>query len=110
MLNDKGETVQLSYGMDNNYKCELEVWGSKGCLTTGRILTAPVDFVPQVTVRKGNIDEVRNLPADDAFYKSICYFYDCIINDAVRNESYCSIERQARLVDQFRELAKGKKN
>ena len=66
--------------------------------------------VPQVTVRKGNIDEVRNLPADDAFYKSICYFYDCIINDAVRNESYCSIERQARLVDQFRELAKGKKN
>ena len=106
MLNDKGETVQILYGMDNNYKCELEVWGSTGSLITGRILTAPVDFIPQVTIRKGNVDVVRNLPSDDAFYKSICYFNECINNGAVRNESYCNILRQANLVDRFRELAK----
>lgn len=106
MVNDKGDTVQISYGMDNDYKCELEIWGSTGCLTTGRILTAPVDFVPQVIVKKGNVDEVRNLPADDAFYKSICYFYKCINDETTRNESYCNIDRQAKLVDEFRKMAK----
>lgn len=110
MLNDKGETVQISYGMDNNYKCELEVWGSNGCLTTGRILTAPVDFVPQVRIRKGNNDELRELPSDDAFYKSICYFYECINNSTIRNESFYDIERQATLVEKFRKLAEDKES
>lgn len=106
MLNDKGETVQISYGMDNDYKCDLEVWGSTGSLKTNRVLTAPVDFIPQVTIRKENSDIVRELPNDDTFYKSICYFNECINNNEVRKESYCNIARQAGLVDEFRKLAK----
>lgn len=106
LINNEGQTIQISYGMDNNYKCDLEVWGSTGCLTTGRILTAPVDFVPKVTVRKGNVDEVRDLMPDDTFYKSICYFYKCINEEATRYESYSNIDRQARLVDQFKKMAK----
>lgn len=108
LVNKKGVTVQVAYGMDNNYKCELEVWGSKGCLTTGRILTAPVGFEPSVTIRKGNEDDVRKLPADDSFRKSINYFLSCIDDDERRKESYKQIERQADLVDQFRCMAEVK--
>lgn len=105
MVNDEGVTAQIAFGMDNNYKCELEVWGSKGCLTTGRVLTAPVGFVPTVTIRKGNEDEVRKLSADDAFGKSIKYFLACIADDDVRKANYKALIRQAELVDEFRRLA-----
>lgn len=105
LINDEGTTAQVSFGMDNNYKCELEVWGSKGCLNTGRILTAPVGFVPIVTIRNGNEDSHRELSSDDAFKKSIEYFWSCICDAKKRKESYESILRQAFLVEQFRKLA-----
>lgn len=105
MVNDAGVTAQLAFGMDNNYKCELEVWGSKGCLTTGRVLTAPVGVVPQIMIRKGNADEIRDLPADDAFLKSIQRFQQCIENETVRKENYNLIVKQAELIDEFKKLA-----
>lgn len=105
LVNDDGTTVQIAFGMDNNYKCELEVWGSKGCLTTGRVLTAPVGLVPTVTIRKGNEDEVRKLSADDAFGNSIRHFLACVSDENVRKESYEMLIRQAELVDEFRRLA-----
>ena len=42
----------MAFGMDNDYKCELEVWGSKGSLKTGRVLTAPAGFSPSITIKK----------------------------------------------------------
>ena len=106
MVNDEGVVAQLSFGMDNNYKCMVEAWGSEGTLTTGRVLTAPDGFEPDVIIRKGNEDVVRKLPSDEAFVKSIQKFVDCINCEGVRNENYQLIERQAKFVEQFNEIAK----
>lgn len=106
MINNSGVTAQLAFGMDNNYKCELEAWGSKGCLTTGRVLTAPAGMIPKVTIRKENDDEIRDLPADDAFLKSLYRFLKCIKNKNIREENFQEIIRQAELVNQFRKLNK----
>lgn len=105
LSNDHGDVIQISFGMDNNYKCELEVWGSKGCLTTGRVLTAPAGFTPTVVIRKGNIDDSRNLPADDTFEKSIRRFMECITNKETRENNYDQIVQQAKLVDDFYKMA-----
>lgn len=105
LVNDDGVTAQVAFGMDHNYKCELEVWGSKGTIYTNRILTAPADFVPEVFIRKGNEEEKRNLPADDAFKKSILHFCKCIENAEIRKTNYETLLRQARLVEQFKQLA-----
>lgn len=105
MVNEKGLTAQIAFGMDNNYKCELEVWGSKGCLTTGRVLTAPVGFVPTVTIRKGNEEEIRKLSADDAFGKSIKHFLLCMTDEETRRDNYDALIKQTELVEQFRRLA-----
>lgn len=105
MVNDDGVTVQLAFGMDNNYKCELEAWGSKGCLTTGRVLTAPADFVPSITIRKGNEDNTLPLSKDDAFKKSIEHFIQCTNSIALRDNTYQEIFRQASLIDEFKRLA-----
>lgn len=105
LVNDEGVTVQVAFGMDHNYKCELEVWGSKGTLYTNRILTAPAGLVPEVTIRKGNDEEKRNLPVDDAFKKSILHFSKCIEDTDTRKANYDILLRQARLVEQFKRLA-----
>jgi predicted dehydrogenase len=105
LVNKDGVTAQIAFGMDNNYKCELEVWGSRGCLTTGRVLTAPAGFVPTATIRKGNDETVIDLPADDAFLKSIDHFVKCIQNEDERKKNYFVILKQAEMVDSFRDKA-----
>lgn len=99
LTNQDGLTAQVSFGMDNSYKCELEAWGSKGCLRTGRILTAPEGFVPVAQIKIGNETETVTLSADDSFRKSIEYFCRCVSDKDTRISHYRELLRQAQLVD-----------
>lgn len=101
MVNADGLTAQLAFGMDNDYKCEIEIWGSQGTITSNRILTAPAGFVPSYTIKKNQDIETRNLPADDAFLKSIKRFVDCVADDNIREDNYRVLHRQEVLVEQF---------
>ena len=105
MINDEGTVVQMSFGMDCDYKCELEAWGSTGTLTTGRILTAPDGLEPDMLVKHNQETTIRKLPSDNAFEKSIRRFYDCLTNDNSRMENYQTIERQSAFVSEFRRLS-----
>ncbi len=103
--NNQGQVVQASFGMDNDYRCNLEVWGSKGTLRSGRILTAPESFVPSYTIsRNGEIIE-GNFSADDAFLKSIQCFEGSIVSEEVREENYRVLMKQAELVEEFKNKA-----
>lgn len=106
VVNDGGLTAQLAFGMDNDYKCEVEIWGSKGTITSNRILTAPEGFIPTYVLKKNQDYETLELPADDAFYKSIKLFVDCICDNYERENNYNIIHRQSSLVEQFRRLTK----
>lgn len=105
MVNDKGIVAQIAFGMDNDYKCEIEIWGSKGTIVSNRILTAPAGFVPSYTIKKNQEIETRNLPADDAFLKSIERFVVCVEDADVRKEEYDILHRQETLVEQFKTLS-----
>ncbi len=105
MINDEGTVVQMSFGMDCDYKCELEAWGSTGTLTTGRILTAPDGLEPDMTIKYNQEFITKKLPADNAFEKSIRRFYDCLINDNIREENYHLVERQSSFVEEFKKLS-----
>lgn len=105
MTNDACDVAQISFGMDNDYKCEIEIWGSKGTLTSNRILTAPAGFVPTYTIKKNQDFETRELSADDAFLKSIHRFQKCVEEEKVRLENYQQLHDQEVLVEQFKTLA-----
>lgn len=105
MTNDEGTIVQMSFGMDCDYKCELEAWGSTGTLTTGRILTAPDGLEPDMVIKHNQEYITKKLPADNAFEKSIRRFYNCLTNDAIREENYDIIERQSSFVSEFKKLS-----
>lgn len=104
MVNDKGQVAQMAFGMDNDYRCDLEVWGSTGTLTTGRILTAPAGFTPTYTIKKNQDIVTGELPADDAFLKSIKRFASCVKDSAIRIENYQILLQQEKLVEEFKQL------
>ena len=101
MINEKGDVAQLSFGMDNDYRCELEVWGSQGTFITNRVLTAPDGFIPTYTIKKDQNVETYNLPADDAFLKSIEWFKLCIDNEHIRKDNYEILHQQETLLNEF---------
>lgn len=108
LYNDAGQIAQVAFGMDNSYKCELEIWGSTGSLYTNRILTAPAGYVPSAVItRSDGKKEQIALSEDDSFVHSIEYFVKCINSKQVANEEYDSIIKQAQLVNKFME---GNKN
>lgn len=105
MVNDNGITAQLAFGMDNDYKCDIEIWGSQGTITSSRILTAPAGFVPTYFIKKNQDVETRDLPADDAFLKSINRFVESIIDEKTRKDNYMIMQRQEKQLEDFKKLA-----
>lgn len=103
-MNDAGQTVQIGFGMDNQYQCSLEAWGSKGILKTGRVLTAPAGLVPKVEITCGMDTTIEELPADDTFQKSLRMMLECIQNEQIRFQEYDLIQTQAARVDEFKTL------
>lgn len=105
MVNEDGQVAQIAFGMDNDYRCDVEIWGSKGTITSNRILTAPVDYTPCYTIKRNRDVETRVLSEDDSFQKSISHFVNCIEHDDARIANYSAILRQAQLVDDFLNLS-----
>lgn len=98
VLRDKnGLTVQASFGIDNDYRCALDIWGSLGTLKAMRILTAPAGLAPSAVIRKNGKEEKLQLPADDTFMKSIQQFLLCIQNNTERESSYAAILERAKI-------------
>lgn len=106
LINNRGMAAQISFGMDNDYKCELEIWGSKGTLYTNRILTAPVGYEPLLIVKKNGKEYSIKLSEDDSFLNSIEYFHKCIIDDSIREKHYEELIYQSKLFEDFKIKAK----
>lgn len=104
MINECNKVAQLAFGMDNAYKCELEIWGSKGILLAPRIFTAPADYDVVISCKIGDSEEKIEIGSDDQFLNSIRYFYSCIAHKNNRELSYQTICNQARLVEGVKQV------
>jgi predicted dehydrogenase len=106
MRNPSGLTVQIAFGMDNNYRCSLDVWGSSGSLFTDRVFTAPGEFSPTMAVKLGNEVTEQKLEPDDSFGKSIVVFLEAIKSSEVRKKNITAIVRQSEHIEKFQEIAR----
>lgn len=99
LQNDKGMTAQVSFGMDNAYKCELEVWGSKAILKVPRIFTAPDNFDVNLEIIDNNGIKNINVGIDNQFYNSINNF-SLNINDKDKMfKEYNNVLVQSKLIN-----------
>jgi dTDP-3,4-didehydro-2,6-dideoxy-alpha-D-glucose 3-reductase len=97
--NDRGQVAQIAFGIDNGYRCELEVWGGRGNLLATRIFTAGDGFEPEAIVNAGGEETRVTLPPDDHFLGSIQAFARGIEDPTARDALYRRILDQAALVD-----------
>ena len=83
--NDDGLCAQVSFGMDNAYQCQLEVWGSKATLIAPRIFTAGPELKPPMLLRTSTGEETVELDPDDSFLHSIQRFQTCTAECSCRH-------------------------
>ena len=101
-VNDDGVIAQAAFGMDCQYQCSLELWGSRGRLTTGRIYTAPDGFKPVALVETGAGSRTVELPSCDAFEESIKMHLRAVEDERLRESMAHELVRQAEFVDDVR--------
>lgn len=90
---------QLSFGMDNEYRCNLEIWGSHGTMTAKRIFSAPDNFICHINIEKQQQITTIEVESDDTFKKSIITFSYCILDNDKRVENYKQLMKQSKLVE-----------
>ena len=105
MENLSGHTLQASFGMDNFYKCELEIWGQKGMIKAPRFYTAPDGLKPQVILTTNDGETVYEADSADQFLLQTKYFMDCIKNEDMRNNAYDELLRQIEQIEYAFDLA-----
>jgi dTDP-3,4-didehydro-2,6-dideoxy-alpha-D-glucose 3-reductase len=103
---DGDVTGNLSFGFDNFYQCNLELWGSKGKLTTNRIFTAPKDYSPIINIESSNGHRREEISTDNHFKNMLIHFYKVIKNTKKRDEEYGQNINHARLVSELFNYAK----
>ena len=96
---------QFSYGFDNFYQCSLELWGSKGKLSTNRIFTAPPNIEPNIIIETNNDDREHTLPADNHYVNMLTYFHGLATDGHNKFDEYNGNILQANLLNQFKHIA-----
>lgn len=99
LMDGNGSEAQLAFGMDNSYKCELEIWGSKACILAPRVFTPPAEMEPQILI-KGQSKEILKIAPDDQFMHAIEFFAACIENEEKRKRARNEILVQGRLIEE----------
>lgn len=104
MQNSNGQISELSFGFDNYYQCNYEIWGSKGKITATRAFTAAPGIQPTVIVEKQGSNDAIVLPADDHFSNLMTHIAKCIENNNFEDENSQNLQ-QALNIQQVRNLS-----
>lgn len=104
--NGDGLTAQISFGMDNSYKCELEIWGSEGTLYCPRIFTPTPEMKTGIIIKKQNEETVLEVDPDDYFVGSQRFFYKCVTDKDISAQTREAIRKQSILMDTVRRMSK----
>lgn len=103
--NENGLCAQVSFGMDNAYQCQLEIWGSNATLIAPRIFTAGDGVQPDLILRASDGEKTVQLASDCHFLHSLEQFVSLINSPEKKMKNNSFVLKQAELVS--RVLEKG---
>lgn len=101
MLGNKGQIAQVGFGMDNHYRCDLEIWGERGTMRLPRIFTPPADMETEIIILEQSETERIAVKPDDQFACSIERFYTSIVDSSKRYEAYQEIQTQSGYISEI---------
>ena len=102
---ETGLFSSLAFGFNNYYQCGVEIWGSKGKISTNRLFTAPPGYEPIFEIETPQDKQVVKLPSDNHFINMLTHFYNCIENDHLKEIENNQNLDQARLIEGIKNKA-----
>lgn len=102
---NKGLSAHISFGFDNFYQCNYELWGTKGKLIAERAFTPGPSFKPTITIEQQSGIKVITADADDHFVGAFMEFYNIIENPKGMQKHYDDILLQSSSLDKIKSLA-----
>ena len=100
----KGTVIQLAFGFENYYQCNLELWGTKGKITTNRVFTAGEDLNTYINIETNEGQEVITIEPDNHFVNILNFFGQKLKKGKFEDE-YIKILDQAQLMDTIQNKA-----
>ena len=91
---------EVAFGFDHQYQCNLELWGSKGRITTKRLFTAPPGYVAEINIENGMEQEVLLIEPTNHFENMLCHFYGLANDPTGRDLEYKQNIKQAQLIEE----------
>ncbi|MDF2841816.1 MAG: gfo/Idh/MocA family oxidoreductase [Herbinix sp.] len=99
--NNKSQIADVSFGIDMEYQCSLEIWGSNGIIRAPRIFTAPADYYVNLILIRNNVEKIIPAGISNQFYKAIEYFINCIEDQDKREICLSDMSDQSMLVEKL---------
>ncbi|GAA04686.1 Gfo/Idh/MocA family protein [Photobacterium leiognathi] len=109
LSNSNGVLGQVYFGMDDVYRCSVEIVGSKGRIVSNRIFTAPADTDISVEVTVNNEISQHTL-RDTQFTNILEYFNQAISQVSLRKYAYTGLLNQATLISQIKKYQEDHEN
>lgn len=97
--------AQIGFGMDNSYRCDLEIWGETGYMILPRVFTPPSDMKTEILITRKTDTQHIEIQPDDQFAQSIGRFHESIRNNDKRVESMQEILAQSKAITAIRNQA-----
>lgn len=104
LSNSNGEIAQICFGMDNVYRCEMELLGSLGSIKTTRAFTAPNNLEIELELQISNNKSTAKIESADQFLLLLNHFADSINNLMLSEKLSHEILQQSILVDKVKEM------
>ena len=101
---ENGVGASISFGFDNYYQCNYQIWGTAGKLTANKAFTPKVDQPTTLTWEHDYQIETINCNPDNHFAKAMIEFHNIIADSARRERHYKDILQQSEALDTISKL------
>ena len=102
--NGRGQVAQVAFGFDYFYQCGVELLGTRGKVSSGRVFTAKPEDIPRLRIEIPGDSREERLPPDDAYANMWRNFAETVAGGDYREEWDLLLD-QARLLEGVRQAA-----
>jgi len=104
LMNKQGQTAQLSFGFDNFYQCNYELWGSQGKIVAEKAFTPKPNEKPVISLQLASANEQYQSEPDNHFANILEDTYKCI--QAKDHDKHLNnVLNQSRVLSMIKEKA-----
>lgn len=101
---ENGIGASISFGFDNYYQCNYQIWGNKGKLTANKAYTPKVDQATTLTWEHDYQSEIIECAPDNHFANAMTEFHRIICHDDMREQHYNAILQQSEALNTIAKL------